>query len=393
MRCETPRTLYMTGWTVSDPDGVFTYAPEKFPGFSERTRRRWAARLVQWRVWEIVDTCGGRGKHSIYRVKGKAEFLKKQAHENGCKQQQEKPGHEAKDKRIKTAVTDTRVSSDQKSAWKKDPIKRREFFFAGWCQLKPGAYGWDKCAQAFRIPLEELGLSKSAANSVTGLLLFRLKGSSCEMCKKVYVKFGEYLWKSRDRLFKLLRKGLQKLSAWVGWILSKLLQGETLDEPKSKRGKLWAINQRLRDDRHRKQCECIECERERIEQRRKVYEQRQPVVRSQSNNVVQPQKAEWEAYWEREQEQAREQWLIQVRDKAVAHKLEHVRDGFEIFVLAFDSLYARRPTDAELQSHVELLCESFQLDRKELAGEQVRLWLDNLSSVESGANGGVVGQL
>lgn len=336
---------------------------------SERTRRRWISRLLKWKLWELVDAGGGRGKHPVYRIKGKAEFLKKQAHaeatENERKQASKKPGHEAKDKELKTAVKDNLVSADQKSAWKNDPARRREYFFSGWETLGKHGYGWNRCAQAFRIPLEELGLSKSVANSVTGLILSRLTGSSCALCKEVYTRFGEYVWKSRDRLAKLLQKGLAKLCAWVGWIVSRLVKGEKLDVAKSKKEKLWAINRKLRAHRHGTQCECVDCERERVEHQRKEY------GKYQSNRVLRSQRVsigeEDLQLSEQIQREAQEQWLAEVRAKPLTEKLVHLQEGLEAYRIALESLHSRRPTDSEWRARLESLCETFAISSEELA--------------------------
>ena len=53
MRCETPRQLYVLAWSISNEAGVFTFTPKYFSSISERTRRRWAARLVKWKLWDL----------------------------------------------------------------------------------------------------------------------------------------------------------------------------------------------------------------------------------------------------------------------------------------------------------------------------------------------------
>ena len=192
-RCETPRQLYSLAWSLSDDQGCFTLQPNQFSSWSDRTRRRWVARLVKWNLWEVLDAGRGRGKHPSYRIKGKAQFLAKQAHN--------KIGHEAKDvKKSKPPLQDRPLSADQTSAWKKDKTTRREYFFQGWQTLQPGQYGWEKCAQAFRIPLEEMGLPKSLARSLTGLILDKLVEKPCQVIRGVYVSLGEYLWKAKKRL-------------------------------------------------------------------------------------------------------------------------------------------------------------------------------------------------
>ncbi|MBI1742757.1 hypothetical protein HYR54_06775 [Candidatus Acetothermia bacterium] len=244
--------------------------------------------MYQAHLWEIVDPGGGRGHKAIYRIKGKAEFLRKQQHN--------KLYNEAKDKETKTAFQDNSVSLDKKLSWKSDREKRRKFFFEGWSILQPEAYGWAKCAQAFRLPLEELGLPKPVANTLSGVILSRLNGFSCDLCQELYSKLGAYLWKCKDRLWTMLAQGVRKLCTWIGWAISRLLQGLEPEEPQSKRQHLQEINERLRPARHRRhghQCECLNCERERVMRKRTEADRAYDVVRGPSGERTFRSWSEW----------------------------------------------------------------------------------------------------
>ncbi|MBI1742486.1 hypothetical protein HYR54_05395 [Candidatus Acetothermia bacterium] len=364
LRCGTPRKLYALAWQVADDQGVFTLVPEHFPCLSERTRRRWAARLVNWNLWDIVDAGGGRGKHPVYRVRGKADYLKKQQHElasqNERNEAHKKPGHEAKDKKIKPPLQDKPLSAEKNSAWKRDKNQRRIFFFEGWEKLERGQYGWAKCAQAFRLPLEELGLPKPIATTFTGLILSRLEGTSCAKCKELYEQLGAYLWKCKDRLASLIQKGVRKLCAWISWALSRLLKGLELEAPKSKRQKLWEINQRLRGP-HGQRCKCIDCERERVENRREEYPQQEPIPQAKQN--AEPEAIKLAQEWEQTQRE-QERWLAELQAQSVEEQLVQIRESLEIWHLVFESLHNRRPSASEQRERLEQLCRELQIPRE-----------------------------
>jgi hypothetical protein len=235
LECATPRKLYSLAWSLSDAKGLFIYSSANFTGFSERTRRRWAARFVRWSLWEIVDAGGGRGNHPIYRIKGKTDFLKKQMRENERQQDQNKPGHEAKDVKGIKPPFGKPCAGDKNSKrlkWLNDRNKRWTYSFDGWQTLEQGQYGYDKLARCLRYCFWELGAPRSVNDGITGILLNKLEGLPVERCKEACFKLLRWVSQTIEKFRRLMTKG-RALFAWVAWLLSKFLIGETPEPLKS----------------------------------------------------------------------------------------------------------------------------------------------------------------
>jgi len=229
LNCATPRKLYSLAWSLSDEAGIFTQSPAIFPSFSERTRRRWASRFVDWNLWEVIHTGGGRGNHPVYRIRGKADFLKKQLRENERKQEENKPGHEAKDvKGIKPPFGKPCVGdkNSKRLEWLNDRNKRWTYSFDGWQKLEQGKYGYDKLARCLRYCFWELGAPRSVNDGITGILMNKLEGLPVERCKEACFKLLRWVSQTIEKFKRLMTRG-RALFSWIAWLLSKFLKSET----------------------------------------------------------------------------------------------------------------------------------------------------------------------
>ncbi len=250
-RCETPRHLYSLAWSLSDDQGCFTLQPNQFSSWSDRTRRRWVARLVKWNLWEVLDAGRGRGKHPSYRIKGKAQFLSKQAHN--------KIGHEAKDKKnIKPpcGVPRKENKNSQRLQWLFDRNKRWAYSFASWERLEKGQYGYNKLARCLRLCFWELGASREVNDVLTGITMNRLEGKAVSDCQSVCFALLRWIASQREKFQRLIECG-RRVFSWVAWLLSKFIQGE---KPDGRR--------KPAQSGHGEWCECIDCERERVVRKR-----------------------------------------------------------------------------------------------------------------------------
>jgi len=257
--CETPRTLYIIAWSLSDEAGVFTFSPEKFPAISARTCRRWAARLVKWKLWEVVETGRGRGKHPVYRIRGKAKFIAKQAHN--------KTGHEAKDKEnIKPPCGKPcgGNKNSQRLEWLTDRAKRWAYSYEGWTILRQDDYGYNKLARCLRLCFWELGASREVNDVLTGITMNRLEGKAVSECQSVCFALLRWIASQREKFQRLMECG-RRVFSWVAWLVSKFIQGEKPDGQR-----------KPAQSGHGERCECIGCERERVGRRRAEYERTLP---------------------------------------------------------------------------------------------------------------------
>jgi len=229
LECATPRKLYSLAWSLSDDKGVFTKSSANFPGFSERTRRRWASRFVDWNLWDVIHTGGGRGNHPVYRIRGKVDFLKKQMRENERQQEQNKPGHEAKDvKGIKPPFGKpfAEDKNPKRLDWLNDRNKRWTYSFDGWQKLEQGKYGYDKLARCLRYCFWELGAPRSVNDGITGILMNKLEGLPVDRCKEACFKLLRWVSQTIEKFKQFMTRG-RALFSWMAWLLSKFLKSET----------------------------------------------------------------------------------------------------------------------------------------------------------------------
>ncbi len=259
MRCETPRQLYTLAWQLSDDQGIFTMTPEAFSSFASSTRRRWAARMVKWHLWDKIDAGRGRGRHPIYCIKGKAKFIAKQGHN--------KIAHEAKDKKNIKPPFGTPCEANKNSQrlqWLSDRNRRWAYSFEGWKKLEQGKYGYDKLARCLRLCFWELGAPRVVNDVLTGIVMNRLEDQAVGECQRTCFALLRWIASQREKFQRLIECG-RRACSWVAWLLSKFIQGE---KPDGRRNPT--------QSGHSEHCECIDCERERVKRRRAEYERTLP---------------------------------------------------------------------------------------------------------------------
>ncbi|MBI1743554.1 hypothetical protein HYR54_10885 [Candidatus Acetothermia bacterium] len=259
LRCETPRKLYSLAWSLSDDQGIFTMTPAAFSSFASSTRRRWVARFVKWKLWEVIEPGRGRGKHPIYCIRGKAKFVAKEAHN--------KIAHEAKDKKnIKPPFGTPRDEhkNSQRLQWLSDRNKRWVYSFEGWTVLRQGEYGYHKLARCLRLCFWDLGAPREANDALTGIVMNKLEDQTAGECQRVCFALLRWIASQRKKFQRLLECG-RRIFSWVAWLLLKFIQGENPD-----------IQPKRAQSRHGERCECSDCERERVGRRRTEYERTLP---------------------------------------------------------------------------------------------------------------------
>lgn len=231
--CATPRKLYATAWAVSDENGQFQLNADHFK-VPARTLYHWASWFVsKAHLWEIVEPGGGRGKKAVYLVKGKADFLKKQAHqeaaENWRQQAQNKPCNEAKDveKTRKPPFGNPCIGdkNPQRLEWLNDKGKRWAYSFDGWQKLEKGEYGYNKLARCLRYCFWDLGAPRQTNDVLTGIVMNKLEGLSVEQCKDACFKLLRWVSQTLEKFQRLMSRG-RAVFSWVAWVLSKFLKGE-----------------------------------------------------------------------------------------------------------------------------------------------------------------------
>ncbi|MBI1743828.1 hypothetical protein HYR54_12295 [Candidatus Acetothermia bacterium] len=257
LRCETPRRIYSAAWAISDSAGTFTLYPNKF-GIPKRTLQHWAKYFIQWKLWQVVDAAGGRGKRATYRISGKAEYLQQQA--------KTKPRKEAVKKQTDKKslfstprATDKTFHRPKRLDWLQDRQTRWAYAFSGWTTLQKNAYGYKMLARCLRLNFWELGADKQSNETLVSIAMNFLEGKPVAECKRLCYELLRWVAHQRDKFMRLLEHGRRAFS-WVAWLLAKFMKRE---QPESKPKASSAV---LRG--HRPGCECIECERERVGHRR-----------------------------------------------------------------------------------------------------------------------------
>lgn len=233
----------------SDLDGHLELRADEIAsetGYSRKTVYKVIKFLQRVRLLFLIESRTGRGHHSVYRLNWR------KPKESGDSTRSTGKCHPPyKTGSINTIHRSSESSSTERPAWESNPFLRCRYLTSGWNELRKGQYGYKRAAKLFRLSCWSLGLPPEPAEGLSGLLLKRLEGQNAQLIRKVHDRLFAHLSEWRDKLHRLVRRGIPRLCSWVGWLLQRLLANIRAEEAAREQAEAeWAEADRRADRQH-----------------------------------------------------------------------------------------------------------------------------------------------
>ncbi len=274
-------------------------------GYSRKTVYKVVKFLQRVNLLFRTESRTGRGHHSTYRL----NWRKPPAGRDSSAESQAQKCHPPKNPRSNNPQHRyAEAPAPERPRWEANPAQRCRYLTSGWTTLRKGQYGFKRAAKLFRLGCWNLGVPAEPAERISGLILQRLEGGSAQRVRQVHDRLFSRLWKRRDKLQALLRRGVERLCSWVGWLLQRVMSN-------------------LEDE-------------EAAEQR---------------------ELAAWA-----EAERREEAWLAALKHSSLARRRRHCRESLRLFVIAWEELHERRIPHAEVEARCAALAAEYGVPAAEI---------------------------
>lgn len=272
-------------------------------GYSRKTVYKVVKFLQRVNLLFRIESRTGRGHHSTYRL----NWQKPTSH------RRQSPGsqkcHPPKNPRSSNVQhRSPEAPAPERPRWEADRSQRRRYLTSGWTTLRKGQYGFKRAAKLLRLGCWDLGVPPEATERVSGLILSRLEGQSAERVRHVHDRLFSRLDEWRDKLHALLRRGIERLCSWVGWLLEQVMADLEAEE---------------------------------------ATEQRELAAWAEAER----------------QEQA---WLAALKNSSLARRRRHCRESLQLFVIAWEELHERPIPNAEVDARCAALATEYGVPAAEI---------------------------
>lgn len=286
-------------------------------GYSRKTVYKVINFLQRVRLLFLIEPRTGRGHHSLYRLN-----WKKPKGSGNSTRSTGKCHPPYKTGSIKTIHRSSESSRTERPAWESNPFLRSRYLTSGWSELRKGQYGYKRTAKLFRLSSWSLGLAPEPAEKVCGLLLNRLEGQSAQRVRQVHDRLFAHLAEWRNKLHRLMRRGIERLCSWIGWHLQRLLSD----------------------------------------------------IRAE-NAAREQAEAKW-AEADRQAKRQHDAWLADLKSAPLDRRRRHCQNALCIYVVALEDLYGERVPDDTVKARCAELAAEFDVPQAEICAD---VDLDSLS--------------